>query len=295
MSKEVWRIGDVTVTKVVEMEFWTPLTFLDELLPSSSRSDIAALDWLNPSHLLDDRIHMGVYSFLVETPTHKVVVDTGVGNSKRRSSDMWNMLDTEYLANLRSVWDPDDVDFVVCTHMHIDHVGWNTILSGGQWVPTFRNATYVMVEQEYAHWKRLADDNDSVDPRLDVVAVFDDSVRPIVDAGLARFVGPATSITPEIKMIPSHGHTPGHVSVLIESGGESAVITGDLLHFPCQVGYPAWSNVHDVDPETAATTRRVFLERFADTSTMVIGTHFGTPTGGLVTRDGAAFRLSPAH
>jgi len=161
------------------------------------------------------------------------------------------------------------------------------------WVPTFGNATYHFVEQEYLYWKQFADNNDSANPAFDVAAVFNDSVRPIVDAGLTAFVEPSANLTPQVALIPSYGHTPGHVSVLIESRGESAVITGDLMHTPCQIGRPDWSCVYDSDQDAAAATRQAFVERFADTSTMVIGTHFGTPSGVLVHRDGSAFRLSP--
>jgi glyoxylase-like metal-dependent hydrolase (beta-lactamase superfamily II) len=294
MPAEHWTVGDVSISKVVELESWTSLEFLAQVLPSSSPGELDALNWLSPDYLHDGQIHIGVYSFLIETPTRKLVIDTAVGNSKPRTSEMWNMLNTDYLRNFRDVWEPADVDGVICTHMHVDHVGWNTHLVGGQWVPTFTNAAHYMVEREHDHWRRLADNNDGVDPFLDAAAVFNDSVRPIVDAGLATFVEPDTAITPEVTLIPSHGHTPGHVSVLVQSNDQSAVITGDLMHMPCQIGRPDWSSAYDTDQAAAAVTRRAFLERFADTPTTVIGNHFGTPTGCRVQRDGNTFRLSPA-
>ena len=119
----------------------------------------------------------------------------------------------------------------------------------GTWRPTFTNATYYFVDQEYRHWKRYADNNDSVHPMFDAAVVFSDSVRPVVDAGLATFVEPSAHLAPEVALIPSHGHTPGHVSVLIESKGESAVITGDLMHTPCQIGRPDWSCAYDTDQD----------------------------------------------
>ena len=115
-----------------------------------------------------------------------------------------------------------------------------------------------------------------------------------MDAGRAEFIDPSAELTPGVALIPSHGHTPGHVSVLVQSNGESAVITGDLMHFPCQVGHPAWSSIYDYDAVAAAATRTAFLERFADTDTVMIGTHFGTPTGVLAHRDGPTFCLTPA-
>jgi glyoxylase-like metal-dependent hydrolase (beta-lactamase superfamily II) len=293
MPTERWKVGDVTITKIVELEFWAPLDFLAQLLPSSTRGEVETLDWLSPDYLRDGQFHIGVFSFLIDTPSRKLVVDTGVGNSKSRTSETWNMLNTDYLTKFEDVWDPADVEGIICTHLHVDHVGWNTHLVDGQWVPTFSNATHFMIKSEHDYWKRLADNHDGVDPFLDAAAVFDDSVRPIVDAGLAKFVEPDAAVTPEVTLIPSPGHTPGHISVLVESKGESAVITGDLMHMPCQIGHPEWSSAYDTDQVAAVATRRKFLERFADTQTTVIGTHFGTPTGCRVERAGAGFGLSP--
>lgn len=290
MPAESWRIGDVTITKVVESESWASLELLGQvLLPTSTREEIEAMHWLAPHYVQDGRLRMGIYSFLIQTPMLKLVVDTAVGNAKPRAGPTFNMLDTEYLDNFRSVWRPEDVDAVVSTHLHIDHVGWNTRLVDGAWLPTFANATYYFVEPEYRHWERY----DTSDPMFDAAAVFADSVRPIVDAGLATFVEPSAALTPEVSLIPSHGHTPGHVSVLVESNGASAVITGDLMHTPCQIGRPDWSSLYDADQDAAAATRKSFLERFADTPTMVIGTHFGTPSGCHVQRDGSSYRLLP--
>jgi glyoxylase-like metal-dependent hydrolase (beta-lactamase superfamily II) len=294
MPTESWRVGDVTITKVVEREMSFPIEFLGQVLPSASRTEIETLQWLRPDYVCDGATQVGYYSFLIQTSEAKVVVDTAVGNSKARALERFNMLDTAYPANFRAVWNPVDVDAVVSTHLHPDHVGWNTRAEGGAWVPTFASATYYLVELEYRYWKRFVDCNDPVNPAFDAVNVFNDSILPVVDAGLVSFVGPDAAITPEISLIPSHGHTPGHVSVLIESNGDSAVITGDLMHSPCQIGHPEWSCAYDADQEAAAVTRRAFLDRFADTGTLVIGTHFGTPTGVLVQRDGAAFRLTPA-
>ncbi len=294
MPTERWTVGDVTITKVVESESWLPLTFLPEFLPSSSAADIEAMHWLAPHYVREGQFSMGIYSFLVETPDRKIVVDTAVGNAKTRVGPAFNMLDTAFLEGFRSVWEPEDVDAVVSTHLHVDHVGWNTRLVDGAWLPTFPNASYYFVDHEYRHWERCAATDDEGHPLFDAAAVFSDSLRPIVDAGLASFVEPSAELSPEVALMPSHGHTPGHVSVLVHSRGESAVITGDLVHFPCQIGHPHWSSIYDYDAIAAAATRTAFLERFADSETLVIGTHFGSPTGVLAYHDGAAFRLTPA-
>jgi glyoxylase-like metal-dependent hydrolase (beta-lactamase superfamily II) len=293
MPTERWTVGDVTITKVVESESWLPAEFLAEFLPGSLREDVEAMQWLAPHYLYDGQVSLGIYSFLVETPDRKLVIDTAVGNAKSRVGPAFNMLDTTFLDDFRRVWEPQDVDAVVSTHLHVDHVGWNTRLVDGEWLPTFANAVYYFVDREYRHWEQCAAD-DQPHPLFDAAAVFADSLRPIADAGQAEFIVPSAQLTPEVALIPSHGHTPGHVSVLVQSRGESAVITGDLVHFPCQIGHPDWSSVYDHDAVAAAATRTAFLERFADTDTLVIGTHFGTPTGVFAQRDGAAFRLTPA-
>jgi glyoxylase-like metal-dependent hydrolase (beta-lactamase superfamily II) len=293
---ERWTVGDITVTKIVESENWSPLEILGEILPTSSRADIEAMTWLQPDYVRDGTIGIGIYSFLVETPDRTVVVDTGVGNAKLRSAPRFHMLDTPFLDDFQTACALDDVDAVVGTHLHVDHVGWNTRLVDEKWVPTFPNAAYYFVKSEYDHWEAVAEGGEDAlgYAVIDGTATFEDSVKPIVVSGRATFVGPDETITPGVSLIPSHGHTPGHVSVLIESRGQSAVITGDLMHTPCQIGYPEWSAIYDANQDASAATRRAFLDRFAETSTIIIGTHFGTPTGGLVQRDGAAFRLSPA-
>jgi glyoxylase-like metal-dependent hydrolase (beta-lactamase superfamily II) len=295
MPTERWTIGDVTITKVVESEGWRPVDFLHQMLPKSSRAEIDAMRWLQPSYVLGDTTCIGIYSFLIEAGGKRVVVDTAVGNSKVRSLPNFHMLDTAFLDDFRAVCALEDVDAVICTHMHVDHVGWNTRLVDGKWTPTFRNAAYYFIKAEYDHWKAYAESDGNVGYTVvDGRAVFEDSVQPIVEAGLATFVRPDEPVTPEVSLIPSHGHTPGHVSVLIQSRGESAVITGDLMHSPCQIGHPDWSAVYDLDQNASALTRQAFVERFADTSTIVIGTHFGTPSGGLVCGDGAGFRFVPS-
>jgi glyoxylase-like metal-dependent hydrolase (beta-lactamase superfamily II) len=165
----------------------------------------------------------------------------------------------------------------------VDHVGWNTMLQDGAWVPTFPNARYLIGKQELAHWS--ADDN------AEQQVILGDSVKPILDAGLAELVEMDHRISPELRLTPSTGHTPGHVSVMIESKGESAVITGDMTHHPCQLAHPDWSPPFDTDPKAAAATRARMFAEWADKPILVIGTHYAGPTAGHVKRDGAAFRF----
>jgi glyoxylase-like metal-dependent hydrolase (beta-lactamase superfamily II) len=172
---------------------------------------------------------------------------------------------------------------VVCTHLHVDHVGWNTRLVDGRWVPTFPRARYLIGRTELEHWKGQPDGEQH--------EILADSVTPILDAGLAELVEMDHVVSPEIRLVPTPGHTPGHVSVLIESQGETAVITGDMTHHPCQLGHPDWTPPFDSDPEASARMRWRMFGEWADRPILVIGTHFAGPTAGRVVRDGEAFRF----
>jgi glyoxylase-like metal-dependent hydrolase (beta-lactamase superfamily II) len=173
---------------------------------------------------------------------------------------------------------------VLCTHLHVDHVGWNTMLLDGKWVPTFPKAKYLMGRVEYEHWSTSS-------AREDMKHVVTDSVKPILDAGLATLVETDQRISPEISLIPTLGHTPGHVSVRITSRGEEALITGDFMHHPCQIAHPEWSTLADSNPEQGIQTRWDMFNRLAETPILVIGTHFAGATAGRIVRDGDTFRL----
>jgi glyoxylase-like metal-dependent hydrolase (beta-lactamase superfamily II) len=172
---------------------------------------------------------------------------------------------------------------VVCTHLHVDHVGWNTMLEGGRWVPTFPKARYLIGRREYDFWSAEGDEEQQT--------ILGDSVKPIFEAGLAELVELDHVVSPEVRLSPSTGHTPGHVCVMISSEGEQAVITGDMTHHPCQLAHPDWSPVFDSDREAAAATRARLFAEWADQPILVIGTHYAAPTAGHVVRDGAAFRM----
>jgi glyoxylase-like metal-dependent hydrolase (beta-lactamase superfamily II) len=157
------------------------------------------------------------------------------------------------------------------------------MLQHGRWVPTFPNARYLIGRQEYDHWRRKGD--------AEQQEILADSVQPIFDHRLAELVDMNHRLSAEIRLMPTPGHTPGHVSVAIESRGEQALITGDMIHHPCQIAHPEWSPTFDVDPAAAATMRRSVLDRVADRPVLVIGTHFAAPTAGHVRRDGRAYRF----
>jgi glyoxylase-like metal-dependent hydrolase (beta-lactamase superfamily II) len=279
-----WTIGDVTVTKIVELEMTGGSRFL---LPQATPEEVLPIAWLQP-HFADEngRLRMSIHSFIVETPERRIVVDTCLGNDKTgRRIPHWNERDGPFLSDLAAAGFPaESIDTVLCTHLHVDHVGWNTRLVDGRWVPTFPRARYLMGRAEYEHWLGAKD-------RPDMAHILADSVTPIVEAGLATMVETNERICDEISLIPTLGHTPGHVSVMIQSRDEQALITGDFMHHPCQIAHPEWSTLADSDPEQGIATRRRMFQRLAGTPVLIIGTHFAGVTAGRLVIDGDGYRL----
>jgi glyoxylase-like metal-dependent hydrolase (beta-lactamase superfamily II) len=277
-----WKIGDVTITRVVEMETISKATFV---LRDGSPENIRTVPWLRPRFAnAEGKVIMSVHAFVIESPGHRMVVDTCIGNDKRRAFPGWNMLQLPFLADMEKAGFPrESIDRVLCTHLHVDHVGWNTMLVDGKWMPTFPRARYLIGRKEWEHWSKAGEP--------DTRELLDDSVRPVFDAGLADLVESDARITDEIRLEPTPGHTPGHHSVRISSRGDEAVITGDLMHHPAQMAHPEWGSNFDSDFEQAIATRRAFLERYGDKPILVLGTHFAAPSAGRIVRDGKAWRL----
>ena len=274
-----WKVGKVKITKIVELETVGSTRFI---LPLASNEEIRKSAWLIPHFATDEgRLKMSIHSLVVETPTRRIVVDTGLGNDKQgRNVPTWNNRQGPFLEIMRQAgFAPDSIDTVLCTHLHVDHVGWNTRLVDGKWVPTFANARYIFGRTEYEHWRDHGEEPDKV-------AVFNDSVKPVVDAGKADLVASDARLSDEITLIPTPGHSPGHMSIHIRSDGEEALLTGDVAHHPCQMAHLDWSSTADSDPVQSAVTRRELFGRFADTATLVIGGHFNA---GHIRRDGDAF------
>jgi glyoxylase-like metal-dependent hydrolase (beta-lactamase superfamily II) len=276
-----WNVGQVKITKIVEMETVGSTRFI---LPLAINEEIQKLPWLIPHFATaEGRLKMSIHSLVIETPSRRIVVDTSLGNDKEgRNVPTWNNRKGPFLETMRDAgFAPDSIDTVVCTHLHVDHVGWNTRLVGGQWVPTFGNARYVFGQIEYEYWRDHSDEPDKL-------AVFNDSVKPIVEAGKADLVASDHRLCDEITLIPTPGHSPGHMSLHIRSNGEEGLLTGDVVHHPCQMAHLDWSSTVDSDPVQAAVTRRELFSRFADTPTLVIGGHF---SAGRIKRDGDAFKF----
>ena len=280
-----WRIGAVTVTKIVELESTGGSRFI---LPQATREAVLPLQWMKPDFMDDEgRLRMSVHALVIETPSRRIVVDTCIGNDKQgRFVPTWNNLQGPFLRDLAAAgFDRESIDTVMCTHLHVDHVGWNTMMVGGRWVPTFPNARYLMARTEFEYWRSLED-------RDEHRAAFADSVAPVVDAGLVDLVETTHRVCDEVRLLPTAGHTPGHVSVAISSEGHEALITGDFLHHPCQMTYPAWASAADFDAGQSTRTRCEMLSRLAGTPTLVIGTHFAGATAGRVVRDGQTYRFA---
>ncbi|HYZ40210.1 MAG TPA: MBL fold metallo-hydrolase, partial [Stellaceae bacterium] len=270
-----WRIGEVTVTKIIELEVTGGSRFI---LPQATPEVILPIAWLRPDFADErGRLRMSIHALIVETPRHRIIVDTCLGNGKQnRRIPSWNNLQTSFLADLAAAGYPrETIDTVICTHLHVDHVGWNTMLNEESWVPTFPRARYLMGRIEFDHWTSRLD-------RDDMAAVLADSVTPVWDAGLVDLVETDHRICDEVSLMPTLGHTPGHVSVRIASRGEEALITGDFMHHPCQIARPEWSSTADSDPAAARAIRERMLTGLAGAPILVIGTHFAGRTAGHV-------------
>jgi glyoxylase-like metal-dependent hydrolase (beta-lactamase superfamily II) len=278
-----WQVGEVRISKIVESDVAQNLRWV---VPEGTPDRLRGVKWLVP-HFADEEglARLSVHALVVESQGRRILVDTCVGNDKSLPGiPAWNEQHSSFLSDLTaSGFAPDSIETVLCTHLHIDHVGWNTRKQDGRWVPTFPGARYFWNRAEYEFWSGGA--------MAGFESMMDESVRPVFDAGLVDLVEEDHAVTDEVSLEPTPGHTPGHVSVRIRSRGEEAIITGDLMHHPVQCAHPEWASRFDSDAAQAEVTRRSFLERHADGPVLVIGTHFAGATAGRIVRDGDAYRL----
>jgi len=286
-----WQVGKVKITRVIEMEIAGGTKFI---LPQATRDKVKEINWLAP-HFADKEgnLIMSVHALVVETPTRKMIVDTCIGNDKQRSVPNWTNLQLPFLEDLsKAGYETHEIDTVMCTHLHVDHVGWNTMLVDGKWIPTFPNARYLMGRTEYEYWDKAEADKPESDKAPDELnqGVMGDSVRPVFDAGLVDLVEMNHSVCDEVFLEPTTGHTPGHVSIHIQSEGAEALITGDCIHHPCQIEHLDWASSADFDQTASTATRVELMEKYVDSDILIIGTHFATPTAGHLKRkaDGGA-------
>ena len=283
-----WRVGRATITPIIEVESVTSPRFLFRGFDKAAALDLARrAPWLRGSYVDDSGyLLQRIQCLVIDLDGARVAVDTCVGNDKRRAYPDWNEQHFPFLSDLEAAgFPPDTIDAVVCTHLHVDHVGWNTALVDGAWRPTFPTARYLLARPEFEYWQATAypDDDD----------VFGDSVAPVHDAGLVDLVAVDHVVDGgSIRFDSTPGHTPGHVSVVVESAGERAVITGDMIHTPIQIADVALSSAFDFAPDVAAETRAKFLERYADDA-LVIGTHWGGPGAGRIVADRDGWTVEP--
>lgn len=280
-----WQVGDVTITRIVESSGSSKPTFL---FANLSAEAVRSHAWLQPHFATPDgRLIAAIQCFVIESKGKTIVVDTCVGNDKDRLLPAWNKLSGPFLADFAAAgFAIDRVDTVLCTHLHSDHVGWNTRWVDERWTPTFGRARYLVSRIEFDH---LASLDDASERQL-----LADSVQPVLDAGLVDWVASDHALTNEVRLEPTPGHTPGHVSVRIRSAGAEAVITGDLMHHPVQCCEPGIGSRFDADAEQAFATRMRFLREQADREVLVLGTHFAEPTGGRIVAEGPAWRFVAA-
>ena len=273
------KLGNVTIDRIVESEnsdidpaFFFPETTLSDWAPHRS--------WLKPN-AMDAKTGMlilPIQSYLIRTDHHTILIDSCVGDHKLRSREHWNMRSSGlFLKKLNALGvAPDQIDYVMCTHLHADHVGWNTKFVNEQWLPTFPKARYVISKKEWNYWEELQHDHPQ-----DHIA---DSVLPIIESGQALLVNNDHSLDDQIWLEPTPGHTPNHVSICLKSNGEESVFTGDVMHSPVQCAEPHWAVRPDDNPELARKTRRAFLERYCDSNVLVCTAHFASPSIGHIIR-----------
>ena len=281
-----WRIGEVEVARIVEVNAWED--DITMLLPDATPAFVQQFKWLQPHFATPDgKMILSFQAFVLRSRGKTFMIDTCIGNDRQREFDVFTNMQTSFLADLATAGFPaEQIDGVLCTHLHFDHVGWNTRKEGDRWVPTFPQARYYFGRDEYAHWQQLRETGG-----YHHVDHLHDSVDPIVQAGLADFIDPDFQLTDEVSLIPTPGHTPGHVSVLIRSAGQQAIITGDMMHHPIQLAVPATHGRFDMDAERGAQTRVEFVNRYTDTPTLIIGSHFSDPSAGHIIRDGESWQL----
>lgn len=281
------NIGDVTVDRLIESEgpFFDPAFFFPDSNPEAIKDQ---MDWLKPHFMAPDGGLIGsIHTYIIRTDHHTILVDTCVGNHKTRTlNEMWNNQETPWLDNLKAMGvEPEEVDFVLCTHLHVDHVGWNTKKEDGRWVPTFPNAKYLFHKTEYEAWEKERDS-----PATD--GSFDDSVLPVMEAGKAELVAGDHAIDDRLWLEPSPGHTPGHVCLNLQAGGKKALFTGDALHHPVQVAHPEWNSAFCSIPEQSRATRAGLIDRLADTDVAMLAAHFAAPTVGFVRANGTRCKFA---
>lgn len=272
-----WCVGSVEIFQIIELEAGK---IIQSIMPDATPENVKKMKWLIPNYVGENGILKAlVQSFLIKSNGKYILVDTCNGNDKNRPSmTEWGNLKIKFIEKLKETGiTPSDINYVVCTHLHFDHVGWNTTLVNGKWIPTFPNAKYIFSKKEYEYWN-IKPKKEMIDDLLGI----EDSIQPIINAGLAELVKDDYKFDENISLIPTPGHTPHHVSVQIQSQGKNALISGNFIYHPCQVEKTEWGNTVDTYSDQALETRKKILSSIANTKTLLLGSHFSNPAGGFV-------------
>jgi glyoxylase-like metal-dependent hydrolase (beta-lactamase superfamily II) len=281
-----WKIGGVDVARIVEINgFEDDMTMLlKDCLPAEVQSH----KWLQPHFATPaGKMLISFQAFVLRSRGKNVMIDTCIGSDRKREYDVFCNLQSTFLEDLTAAgFPPESINAVLCTHLHFDHVGWNTKLVDGKWVPTFPQARYLFGQKEWDHWVHMRNTGGYHDFQHMV-----DALDPVIEAGLVDFINPDYKVTDEVSLIPTPGHTPGHVSVHIKSEGQEAVITGDMMHHPIQLVDPERHGNFDMDKEVGARTRRAFVDKYENSDVLIIGSHFCDPSAGWIVRDGKNWKL----
>jgi glyoxylase-like metal-dependent hydrolase (beta-lactamase superfamily II) len=273
-----FQVGAASVTAILESDAaFSPEFLRAHVLPEATREAVKAIPWLAPAWATPEGdLRFVTQALVVRSAGRVILVDTCLGNDKPRKNPAFDRLHTPFLTRLADHGvTPEDVDLVVCTHLHFDHVGWNTRWDGSRWVPTFQRARYLVAATEWDHWVA----------RPSHGYVFADSLTPIAEAGLLDRVELPHALTAEVTLVAAPGHTPGHAVITVASEGARAIITGDALHHPCQVARPDWTSPADSDRAAAQATREALLADLRASGGLLIGTHFARPCAGRIVAD----------
>ena len=291
MKKQI--LGEFSIDRVVEYE--GPFAALQRIIPQITSDDIDAnADWLKPLFLDDDNnAIMSFHSYVLKTRRHTILIDTCVGNDKPRPQrESWHRQNYDYLQAMARIGvHPDEIDFVCCTHLHADHVGWNTQLVNQQWVPTFGKARYVFAKTEYDHWEQAHRSALALNQPAPNHGSFADSILPVVDAGQALMVGDDFEFEEGVYLQAARGHTPGNCMLHAHSQGAHAVFSGDILHTPAQLINLNWSSNFCYDAQASEQSRRALVHSLADTSSLLLAAHFPGPVAGHIVSQGDRFRF----
>lgn len=277
------RIGDAEIIQVAEVEIGHLFGWL---IPEATPDSVREIGWLTAPYRNEDYTLNGVSQcFIVRLANRTIVLDTCIGNDKELPQlAEWNQMKLPFLETLKEAGvDRFGVTDVLCTHLHFDHVGWNTYRRDNEWHPTFPNARYHFARSEYEYWQ--FNSQQSTDNSIQSIS-FDESISPVVKAGLANFIETDADLGDGISVIPTPGHSPAHISLRIDSGEQSFIIAGDTMHHPCQIGRPHWTTETDYDREQSTATRRRLFSELADSGILIAGTHFCVPSFGTIVKSG---------